>query len=178
MPLPRGADVRRGLCLGQLGVRLGMDHLASSYLGYKLKMMKRDDIIWLSGLLEGEAWFGLDRGKYPRIGLEMTDEDIVNRVAVIWDVKVNHYKNFWVAVVCGARAIEWMITLYPFLGIRRREKVASVIKFWWEYAYAHVPKGVKTMATCHPDRIVHSFGLCNACYQRQHRKKQLLKLVG
>ena len=144
-------------------------------------MMKRDDIIWLSGLLEGEGWFGLDHGKYPVISLKMTDEDIVVKVAAMWDVRVNCHKNYWMASIYGTNAIGWMITLYPLLGSRRKEKVASVIKFWREYTYSRASNGLRTMAKCHPDRVVHALGLCKQCYDKQcqkNKEEQLLKLVG
>lgn len=28
----------------------------------------------------------------------------------------------------------------------------------------------KCMATCHPDKFVHAWGLCNRCYQRAHKR--------
>ena len=42
---------------------------------------------WLSGLLEGEASFISQNEKYPAcISLQMTDEDIVEKLASLWDV--------------------------------------------------------------------------------------------
>ena len=88
------------------------------------------DIIWLAGLLEGEGYFGLNRGKYPRITLHMTDEDIVIRAAALMGSNIYRQRNCWIAQVNGARAIMWMMTLYTLLGERRREAIRMVIKVW------------------------------------------------
>jgi len=141
-------------------------------------MAKRDDIIWLSGLLEGEGCFSLKKGKYPMVSLDMTDEDIVVRAAALMKTRVTHRRNVWSFHVHGSYAIQWMMTLLPLLGIRRSEMVVSVIKFWKERTYGKSSNGIRAMATCHPDRIVMGFGLCSVCYQKQYREKKLLKKVG
>ena len=116
-------------------------------------MIKRDDIIWLAGLLEGEGWFGLSDGKYPVIGLKMCDEDIVVRVSDMWNVRVNHHRNYWMANIYGTNAIEWMITLYLLLGSRRRKVIAEIIKFWEEYPYSRVSSGMRNMAKGHLELV-------------------------
>ena len=140
-------------------------------------MIKTIDIAWLGGLLEGEGYFGLNNGKYPIITLNMTDEDTVVKAAVMMGVKVNHYRNYWTTNACGARAIGWMIALYPFLGKRRKEKVAKVIRFWREYTYLRATRGKHFMATCHPDRLSVAYGSCQQCYDKRRvnkvRKKRL-----
>ena len=141
-------------------------------------MIKRDDIIWLAGLLEGEGHFGLIGKKYPQIGLGMTDEDIVTKAATLMGPNARIYRNgnMWITKVNGAYAIQWMMTLFPYLGKRRREMITSVIKFWREYSYARMSNGLHAMATCHPDRPLEALGLCSSCYQKErYAKKQLLK---
>ncbi|KKK84081.1 hypothetical protein LCGC14_2786950 [marine sediment metagenome] len=141
--------------------------------------MKLTDIAWLAGLLEGEGCFRLNRGKYPTITLSMCDGDIVVRAATLMGAKINRSGNLWLAHINGAYAIQWMMTLYLFLGKRRREAVTEVIKFWKEYTYSHGSNGIRTMAKCHPDRVVAAFGLCHSCYMKQRRKeKRLLRMVG
>ncbi len=144
-------------------------------------MIKITDIAWLGGLLEGEGYFCLVHGKYPSIKVAMTDEDTIIRARNIWksNTKIYHYKNLWRTEVNGAIAVGWMMTLYPFLGKRRREKVTKVIKFWQSYPYARSHNGLQTRSSCHPDRPARSFGLCQPCYKKQwYEKKKLLKLVG
>ena len=176
MDLTHGMDVRRGLRLGELGCILDMGHYVSYYF-INSQMIKRDDIVWLSGLLEGEGCFYLNTNGSPIISVNMTDEDIIVRIAALWNMRVYHRKNIWRASICGVSAIGWMMTLHPLLGIRRKEKVISVIKHWRKINYRAAP-GMYTMAKCHPDRMVHALGLCSMCYQRRQREKQLLKLTG
>ncbi|KKK76744.1 hypothetical protein LCGC14_2860580 [marine sediment metagenome] len=139
-------------------------------------MIKTIDIAWLTGLLEGEGCFFLYQ-KRPGIKLQMCDEDVVVRAAALMKTTVSRYRNAWTTQINGARAIEWMMTLYPQLGERRREKVADTIKFWREHNYSNAPRDFRSMATCHPDRVVVAFDLCRPCYYRQWREKRLLKSV-
>ncbi len=139
--------------------------------------IKMKDIAWLGGLLEGEGCFRLKTGKYPNIGLEMTDEDTVIKVAAMWDTRVCHHRNMYTTQVSGAYAIQWMLTLYPFLSRYRKERVTKAVKFWREYPYAHATIGIRTMAKCHPNRKVDSRGMCRTCYSAWYRKERLLKVV-
>ncbi len=142
-------------------------------------MIKITEIAWLGGLLEGEGCFLLKRGKYPSVRLKMTDEDTVVRAAALMKSGVWHQKNFWLTEVNGTRAAQWMMTLYPFLNRNRHNTIIRIIKFWQKHNYTRASRGMRTMATCHPDRIVVSFGLCSTCYAKKRwRKKKLLKLEG
>ena len=133
------------------------------------------DIIWLAGLLEGEGCFGLQQRKYPRITLGMTDEDIVIRAATLMKSRVTRCGNMYRTYLDGAYAVGWMMTLYTLLGIRRRKAIVDVIKVWKEYLFKRPANGIKVMAKCHPDRVMHAFGLCNICYCSQWKEKRLLK---
>ena len=142
-------------------------------------MIKTIDIAWLAGLLEGEAWFGLTKGKYPVLGVGMTDEDVIIKVADMWDVRVGHYRNIWTARVYGAPAIKWMMILLPFLGKRRRENITSIINGWKRYScLRRALKEIRSMAKCHPDKLLVAFGLCRNCYMRRYREEKLLKKAG
>ena len=143
-------------------------------------MIKTIDIAWLAGILEGEGYFNLKQGKYPQIGLDMTSEDIVTRVSDMWDTRITRYRNRWITQVRGAYAIQWMMTLYPFLGKHRREAVVDVIKFWRGYTYCRPPIGMSFPAVCHPDRVAKGPDkLCVPCYDRKRwEKRKLLKKAG
>ena len=135
--------------------------------------MKLTDIAWLAGLLEGEGCFHLDKKIYPLIVLQMTDEDVVTRAAFMMKVKINRSRNLYSARTFGVHAIMWMMTLYPFLGKRRREKVTSIIKFWRECKYTQAPNNVRLMATCHPDRLAYgSNQLCKVCHVREYKARK------
>lgn len=95
--------------------------------------MNRDDLMWLSGLLEGEGSFDLREGRYPRVRVGMTDRDTVGRVATLMGVKVRlSYRRapesaMWHAEVSGARAAEIMRLVLPHMGARRSAKIATVL---------------------------------------------------
>ena len=135
--------------------------------------IKMKDIAWLGGLLEGEGCFRLHTNRYPNIRLGMTAEDTVRKVAAMWDVRVYRNRNLYNTQIFSSSAIFWMITLYPYLGKCRQEKIAEIILFWRENSRSLIP-------TCHPNREVHALGLCQSCYGRERYKKKerLLEMVG
>ena len=134
-------------------------------------MIKMKEIAWLGGLLEGEGYFGLAHRRYPIVKLEMTDEDTVVKVATIWNTRIYRHKNAWVTQVNGAYAIQWMLTLYPFLNKNRKGIIVKAVKFWRENSRFLIP-------TCHPNKKVHVSGLCRSCYDiRRREKKKLLEVA-
>ena len=148
-------------------------------------MIKTTDIAWLGGLLEGEGSFYLRSGKYPNIKVGMTDEDTIIKVAAMWKTRVCHHGNIYKADVNGIAAIQWMMTLFPFLNRNRRSNIIKIIKFWREYVYNKAYKGLNIQAVCHPDeQAVGSDAnlsdlLCIVCYKRRQRyKRKLLRKVG
>ena len=134
-------------------------------------MFNMQEIAWLGGLLEGEGYFTLKKGKYPTIRLGMTAEDTVRRAAAMWDSSVYHYGNMWITQIFASSAISWMLTLYSFLNKNRRSIIVEAVKFWRENSCFLIP-------TCHPDRKVYAFGLCKLCYMKEYReKKKLLEVA-
>lgn len=95
--------------------------------------MTREDVIWLAGLCEGEASFDLQRGKYPRIRVGMTDRDTVGRVATLLGTSIRltlkpaPNKPIWTAELQGERAAEIMRSLLPHMGARRSSKIAEIL---------------------------------------------------
>ena len=142
-------------------------------------MINTIDMAWLGGLLEGEAYFGLNYGKHPIISVGMTAEDTITKIAAMWDTRVTRHRNLYVTRVNGFKAVKWMMLLLPFLGKCRKENIASIIKVWKENTYVNVD-GTRHMAKCHPDRAVMAFDMCSVCYMRERRKKdkKLLRKVG
>jgi hypothetical protein len=98
---------------------------------------------WLAGLLEGEGYFGLISSRkknktyhYARVGLTMTDRDIVARVAALLDATVTTVKPSGVSrlsqfrvVLVGQRAVTLMRALYPLMDIRRKAQIETVFAF-------------------------------------------------
>lgn len=96
--------------------------------------MNEKELYWLAGLLEGEGCFSRTKktGKIF-IALEMTDEDIVNKVAKIFGVKYysitprkEGYKISYKCRVVGRNAIKLMTLLQPLMGVRRMQKIETL----------------------------------------------------
>ncbi len=103
------------------------------------------DLGWLAGLLEGEGSFMMSRnhsgGKvylYPKIVVGMTDEDVIQRAANLFETKVyklplqSNRKPAWRAAITGARAAELMQMLLPHMGIRRGAKIQEILDEYGE----------------------------------------------
>lgn len=95
------------------------------------------DRYWLAGLLEGEGTFMAgppSRPRQPVVALVMTDLDVVQRTARLWDRAVvvvrprsARHKVAYATRVRGAAADAWMRGLYPLLGARRRKQVDAAL---------------------------------------------------
>lgn len=99
------------------------------------------DIAWVAGILEGEASFTTSgRYNYPGISLEMTDLDIVERVRTIVDPlgivgvyernREGFTKPSYRLSLNGTRAIQWMMTIYPLMSLRRKTKIRELLHYW------------------------------------------------
>jgi hypothetical protein len=95
------------------------------------------DIYWLAGLLEGEGSFGiLSNGSNPVIYLQMNDYDIVFKVRSLMckhyaiGIRSRQPNDSYVYRVHGNIAIQWMMTLYPLMGKRRKEKITEILNLW------------------------------------------------
>ena len=103
------------------------------------------EIAWLAGLLEGEGSFTLRRtgkGKYntPAIDISLTDKDVLTRAAHLLGTQPSraykfknskeHHKPHYACRLAGRRAVGWMMTLFSFLGERRRQRIMGVVVEW------------------------------------------------
>ena len=99
------------------------------------KLAKEQKLIFLAGVFEGEGSFGFwgkdnKNNRYFRIQVRMTDEDIVVRFVDFFRLgyvnlhipKKDHLKKSWKWTVAGDKAMEVMLQMAPYLGIRRKEK--------------------------------------------------------
>jgi transposase len=93
------------------------------------------DIAWLAGLVEGEGNISVN-GRSLTIRIRMTDHDIILRAAELLGGKVYPTKvpdgrlPQWLTQVKGATAAGWAMTLYRWLGIRRRQEVREALEYW------------------------------------------------
>ena len=108
-------------------------------------MLSITELAWLAGILEGEGCFLLTTKSesnlgYPQINVSMSDKDVMDRVALLLEASIylkadkrkESYKDQWVAKVNGARAAGWMMTLYSFMGERRKAKIRQVLFEWMQ----------------------------------------------
>jgi hypothetical protein len=153
--------------------------------------MDTKQIAWMAGLIEGEGTFSINGGsvyitkrgehkkyKTPQIQIAMSDRDVVERVARTWKKTLRGpydkglglsglpNKPSWYTSVCGSRAIGWMMTLYPFLGERRREKVRDVVAEW---RASDVVKS-KRQAFCADGHKFRDDGKCAWCGRKSYPK--------
>lgn len=96
-------------------------------------MTHSEDFFWLVGILEGEGSFmrpSPSSSHYPKIDLEMRDEDVIKRVSVLWGISYRkrdrHRLNTSITYhirLTGSRAVRLMRAVYPYLSSRRKEQV-------------------------------------------------------
>lgn len=99
------------------------------------------EVAWLAGLLEGEGSFltltdrqGGREYRYPKVTVNMTDRDVIERVASLFGTSVYDLpiyqkgrKPSFRAQIAGAKAAEWMRLLRPWMGQRRRDSIDAVL---------------------------------------------------
>lgn len=114
-------------------------------------------VAWLAGLLEGEGCFTLIHNgyrqtglAYPRIQLNMTDRDVVRRAADLLGVKKisvtqpvpglgNFRKEQYRIGLVGSRALDWMLKIFPHMGVRRRRDIEAILSSW-EHGLKWIPR--------------------------------------
>lgn len=131
------------------------------------------DIAWLAGLVEGEGCF--PKSSSPTIQIQMTDEDVIRKAARLFNVtpvgpndRGPGRKQSWKLSFHSNHAIAWMMTLYSFLGNRRRARIREILAVW------HHQQSRNMEAKCHPNREHHAKNLCYECYYKM--KNQISKL--
>lgn len=103
------------------------------------------DLAWLAGLFEGEGNVSIN-GKSLTVRIKMTDEDVVTRAATIMGARIysaptpkrKARKPTWVAQAKGSAAAGVIMTLYPWLGFRRREQACKALTAWKRQGYGVV----------------------------------------
>ena len=134
-------------------------------------MIRAVDIARLAGLLEGEGTFG--NRQSAKIWLGMTDADVVcwaarllgvKKVSVVRrSLKNTRHKDYYHFYLHGRPAAEWMMTLYPMMGLRRRSQMSRAITRW--KAQKGSPRDRQACPRGHPYDAVAKTGyrLCRKC---------------
>lgn len=107
--------------------------------------MTDNNFYWLIGILEGEGSFlkpAPSKTNQPGIALQMCDEDVVKRVADMFNMKYHksytqkHIDNNWRPVygflLRGKRAVDLMKSIYPHMSIRRKKQIDNAIEGYRE----------------------------------------------
>lgn len=104
-------------------------------------------IAWAAGFLEGEGSFIMSRktGDSLTVSAPQKDREPLDKLQSIFGGKINGpYKNLpclnW--TVHGSAAAGIMMTVYPFMSLRRRNKIAECLMIWKTRPVAHRDKNV------------------------------------
>lgn len=102
-----------------------------------LRVMTPEEIAWVAGILEGEGCFHVKRNWYnqPSITVDMTDEDILLRLAKFTEIGrvygpyegVNKPKWHW-KVQRINDCIALCNAVLPWMGERRTEQINSLLE--------------------------------------------------
>ncbi len=105
-------------------------------------MITTNQIHWVAAILEGEGYFGIGNNS-PRIQLAMTDLDVVEKAKNLLDntkIISSHSaieckdgsirKTRYSLTLTGNIAIQWMMTIYSLMGLRRKTKIREILFYW------------------------------------------------
>ena len=122
-----------------------------------LKLTDEGEIQWAAGLYEGEGWLSQQKSGQWQLGVEMTDLDVLQHFAKIFDLRVSEkpdannapstirrkeanvyktetiLKTKYMTRACARKKIFAIICdIYPYLGARRREKCDEFLQWYAE----------------------------------------------
>lgn len=139
--VPDRFDVMKQFATG--GVFTDIADLKATLVNYswpkfpKVPMLYQHEIMWLIGLLESEGTFCIGSQDSPRLQLQMTDRDTIEKAANLFNSSVWNRnrltkggKQVWTCGVSGLTAIEWMRIIKPYMGIRRQQQILDTVTSW------------------------------------------------
>jgi len=98
-----------------------------------------DDFSWFIGIIEGEAYFGIDKNKNsPEFTISMSDCDVIEKIRNFLDASIRtfvpsgtnvsggSYKTQHKISIRGRKAWVIMQKVEPYLSKRRKEQIADV----------------------------------------------------
>jgi len=98
-----------------------------------------DDFSWFIGIIEGEAYFGIDKKRNsPEFTISMCDDDIVEKLSKFLDAPIRSfvpsgknvsgglYKTQHRIAVRGRKAWIIMQKVEPYLSKRRKDQISNV----------------------------------------------------
>lgn len=127
--------------------------------------LKEEDIAWLAGLFEGEAYFGLDNRSSTRykvstappsvyIKIAMTDEDVIRKVSLFVNKSYFSPRRLTVAkkqvYICHigdhSTLLFLLPRLLPYMGFRRQKSILECLKALNDWKIWYDEGGRKKMA--------------------------------
>jgi hypothetical protein len=106
------------------------------------------EIAWLAGLVEGEANISVN-GRSLTLRIKMGDRDVISHAASLLGAKVQaatvsdpRGKPMWLAQIKSSKAAEWIMTLYSWLGIRRRQQARDALLAWRHQGHGVIPQSL------------------------------------
>jgi len=136
---------------------------------------------WLTGLLEGEGTFSVNRQSaeiaYPVMKVEMCDEGVVARVARlvgapnVWrrEARKEGWNPTYSAAVTGPQAAVWMRQLRDSMGTRRRAAIDAALAAYHPVYLVDPPASCVVPGCSEPHR---GRGLCHKHYMMWSRDKK------
>ena len=102
-----------------------------------------EDLHWLVGWLEGEGSFRTNVTKKGLTSVQVcgctTDHDVAARAASLLGVTLRletarpvNCKPIYRLAASGRNAVAWMMTLYPWMGERRRSAITHALETWYQ----------------------------------------------
>lgn len=101
-----------------------------------LNRMTEGEVGWVAGLLEGEGSWTRHRNNRTYISVQMTDQDIINRLHLVTGVgttfftkrKKPHHKDSWRwQVAAQAQVASLTEAVLPWMGKRRSGRIAELM---------------------------------------------------
>lgn len=149
--------------------------------------MKKSDLYWLAGILEGEGSFlkgPPSKPNQPLIKIEMTDKDVIVRVSKIFGIGYyfadrKPYKRVYRTILRGSSAVVLMRKLYPLMGIRRKDQITKAIHSYRfrlkikldRRKYAEIKQRLAVGDETHAE-IAKRFGIDRSCVSHINRGRK------
>jgi hypothetical protein len=106
--------------------------------------MKKTDLYWLAGLLEGEGSFQSpppSDPNSPRVCLHMTDKDVVEKAQNLInaghiyfeEARQENWPDSWKLTVKGKPAVKLMMKVKPLMGERRTKQIENAVEEYDEH---------------------------------------------
>lgn len=106
--------------------------------------MKKTDLYWLAGLLEGEGSFQSpppSDPNSPRVCLHMTDKDVVEKAQNLInaghiyfeEARQENWSDSWKLTVKGKPAVKLMMKVKPLMGERRTKQIEDAVEEYDEH---------------------------------------------